>query len=323
MFNRRQWAAAETAYSEFRRDHGVDERALEALFRIGITRARRNNTAGAIAAWRDVLRSPSNRPAERDALRRALAALFEALEPDRGRHERDQILNRLAQTFPDDKPTTIRLHAAEGRRQFERADFSATIRLLGAVETFLDDLDRQYLRLARAHSGRGGHDPGLVLKLANDRLKANDIVVAARLYELALASRPSMEQQREARTRLGWALYLQDEHGKAERLWRDVIAKSPRGDEWRGRSRWHLIVLSAGVASDHRQARNLCEEQFQEFRDSFFGRQAKLTTAWLYMVDKQWREAKHHFQELVDVYDEQNNPRIAEYILRCERELKQ
>ena len=41
-----------------------------------------------MAAWREVSQLPVNRPAERDALRRALAALFETLDPERNRHDR-------------------------------------------------------------------------------------------------------------------------------------------------------------------------------------------------------------------------------------------
>ena len=146
--------------------------------------------------------------------------------------------------------------------------------------------------------------------------------VAARLYEEALKRNPAVVEKLEAMTHLGWCLYLQKDNDRAEKLWKAVIASVPQGDRWRGESRWRLVVLSAGVRNDRNKARELCAEQFAEFKGTFLGRQAKLTQAWLYMVDKQWSEAKRHFEELAATYPDQNNEQIAKYIADCESGLR-
>ncbi len=318
-FARRRWQPAEAQYTGFRREYGLDEFALEALYRIGVCRQGQRDGSGAITAWRSVLRSPANRPAEREALKRALGSLFEALDQDRDRHERDQILTRLASVFPQDTEVTVRLHISEARRRLENADFTAAIRLFSVVESSLSSLDRQYLKLAQAHAGRGAFNPEMVLALADERLSANEPALAARFYAMALQSRPTPAVEREIRTKLGWSHYIQRELGDAEKHWRHVVANSPAQDPWRGRSRWHLIVLSAGEKSDVKAAVALCGEQALEFKGTFLGEQALFSQAWLLRITKQWKESKVAFDELVALYPRRaESPYVQSYIAEVE-----
>ncbi len=83
-----------------------------------------------------------------------------------------------------------------------------------------------------------------------------------------------------------------------------------------------MVILNAGVYEKPKKAIALCEEQFKEYRDTWRGRQAKFIQAWLNLVVENFEEAHKHFQELVEVYNEQDDPRIQAYIQSCERGMR-
>ncbi|MCA1809708.1 MAG: tetratricopeptide repeat protein, partial [Lentisphaerae bacterium] len=187
------------------------------------------------------------------------------------------------------------------------------------IEKHLTTTDRNGLLLAQVmNSAEGGAD--VILSIANTQLESDAIDLATRLYNEALKRQPGQSERMEIQTKLGWCLYLQNQHADAEKIWLQVIADGSAGDPWRGRSRWHLIALNAGPYSNTRKAIELCEVQATEFAGGFLGQQAMLTRAWLLKIDKKWADAKIAFEALIAAYPHKaDSPPIITYIEECEK----
>ncbi len=121
----------------------------------------------------------------------------------------------------------------------------------------------------------------------------------------------------------GYAIPINCLPQNMEDQWRRVLAHTPAGDPWRGRSRWHLAVLHAGHKQDLETAIALCKEQSQEFAGHFMGEQALFSHAWLLMISEQWEEALDSFRQLVAAYPRSaDNPHVQNYIAKCEKALE-
>ncbi len=271
-----------------------------------------------------MLRFGGSRSAERQAQLAASVALYETLGGEPGRREREEILARLAREFPTDHETVLKLHITEARQRVESGDNAAAVRIYSVVEPALSPLDQRYLALARAHAGRGTVPVATVVDLADHLLSINEPVQATAFYELALKCNPTREEVWQIRTRLGWALYLQQELDRAERLWRQVLTEAPEKNEWRGRARWHLIQLASGYRQDAKRAIALSREQACEFQDTPLGEQGLFAYAWLLKVTSQWEQAHEAYREMIDRYPlKASNPHILDQLAEIEEAISQ
>ena len=127
----------------------------------------------------------------------------------------------------------------------------------------------------------------------------------------------------EAKTKLGWCLYLQQKYAEAEPLWREVVKKGPVKDKWVGESRWHMIQLLTGPQNKPDKAVELCDVHAKEFAGAFRGQQAVFIKAWIYWRNKDWTKARQTFSDLVSAYPEtaQHKP-IQDYIRDCEQGIR-
>lgn len=242
---------------------------------------------------------------------RAAADLYEHQPGERNRTEREHILSGLARELGTEHETVVELYVTEARNRIESGDLVSAVRLYGVVEDSLSTLDQRFLAFARAQGGRGVPDVRSIIDLADHLLTVNEPAQATAFYELALKSNPTREQAWQIRTCLGWALYLQQELDRAERLWRQVVTEAPEKNEWRGRARWHLAVLAAGYRNDAAQAIRLCRTQADEFADGPLGEQGLFTHAWLLKVTGKWQQSRDAYEELIAHYPRKAaNPHI-------------
>ena len=323
-YNARRWQQAEEAYEAFRSNHRADPRAAEAHYRMGVCARNRGQQTRALEIWRDVLRfSGHTHPAERQARLRAATALYEHHPGERNRSEREHILAGLARELGHEHEAVVKLYVTEARDRIESGDLASAARLYGAVEASLSALDQRFLAFARSQAGRGIPDVRIIIDLADHLLAINEPAQATAFYELALKSNPTREQAWQIRTRLGWALYLQQELDRAERLWRQVITEAPEGNEWRGRARWHLIQLASGERRNPRRAISLGREQADEFQDSPLGEQGLFAYAWLLKVTSQWEQAHKAYNEMIAHYPlKASNPHILTQLAEIEAVLE-
>ncbi|MCA1810120.1 MAG: tetratricopeptide repeat protein, partial [Lentisphaerae bacterium] len=234
--------------------------------------------------------------------------------------ELDKILAHMHTLFPDNQ-ATLDEHARAARVLLEAGDYAAAAMLFGKVADRLQGRDLDQYRLARELASPGGSVPAIIAS-ANAMLADNAPEVAARLYEEALKRNPTIHEHQEVMTKLGWCLYLQGKTREAERLWQQAVNSGTPGDQWRGQSRWHLIVLNAGPYNKPAEAIRLCEIQTREFEGEFMGQQALLTRAWLYWTVERWSEALSAFEDLCNAYPEKrDHPPIQGYIRDCEQGL--
>jgi tetratricopeptide (TPR) repeat protein len=251
------------------------------------------------------------------ALLLALDQLASYYRTDGKAAEWEKIADQLSGFFPDNLVTLreLRLLAA---RYMNKGEFPQAI---AAYERFAKQLnaeDRQNLDLARAMMDSGA-DGYAIVKSANAQLEGNNPELAARLYREALRKTLKDDEKFEAMTKMGWCLYLRNREKESEKLWKKVVASAPKGNEWRGKSRWHLVVLNAGDHNDTKKAIELCEEQAKEFTSGFMHGQALFSKAWLLWTQSKWKEAREAFNVLIREYPEKaTHPPIMKYIEDCD-----
>lgn len=316
----RRYQDAQQPFDEFIRRYSADPRAREAQILSALCDYRRKRVVQAIETWNRIVRMELMSRNASPALRLGLTHLAAHFRADGKTADWAKTVDRLFEFFPEDSATILecRLYAQE---QLNRGEFFLAVSAYERIGKQLTAEDRQNLDLARAMTDSGA-DGQAIVELANARLAGNQPDLAARLYREALKKNLQDDERLEAMTKLGWCLYLRDAYQDAEPLWRQVIQGGAKGNEWVGRSRWHLIQLFAGPRHQAKQAIELCEAQAIEFTGSFLGRQAAFTKAWLYWVARDWDKALQAFHELARAYpDVMEHEPVRNYIRECEQGL--
>ncbi len=256
--------------------------------------------------------------------KRASPALLLALDQlaahyriQRNERELEKTLTRLAEFFPENA-ITVREHASSGRARLEAGDYAGAAGLYGKVAAHLKGDDLLNYDLAKELSAPDSSVTAILVS-ADAHFAADSVPLAALLYEESLKRNPGLNDKHEAMTKLGWCFYIEKDFAKAEGLWKQVVKSASPSDEWRGRSRWHLIQLMAGYRDKPEQAVELCDAQAKEFAGAFRGEQALLTKAWLYWTKKDWGKASKAFSELTAAYPlTLHHEPIRNYIRDCE-----
>ncbi len=259
--------------------------------------------------------------------KRASPALLLALDQLAAHHRSEgkpedwkKTVNQLSEFFPEN-PITIRELRLFARQCLIKGDYIQASAIYERFEKQLSEEDRQNMNLAHAMAESGAAGSALV-KSANARLERNEPELAARLYGEALKMNLRDDETYEAMTKLGWCLYLRDDFKRAEKAWKEVITSAPKGNEWRGKSRWHMVVLLTGPYGKSREAIALCEEQVKEFDGGFLGQQAAFARAWLLKTEGKWKEAKQGFENLLESYPlTASCPALYRHIEECEQGL--
>ncbi len=275
-------------------------------------------TARALDAWNRTVNMEVMQKRASPVLLLGLEQLAAHYRIQKNERELEKTLARLAEFFPANA-ITVREHASSARARLEAGDYAGAAALYKTVASHLKGDDLLNYDLARELSAPDSSVRAILVS-AGRHLSENSIPLATRLYSEALKRNPAGSDRHEAMTKLGWCLYLQKKDKESERLWRNVIASAPMGDEWRGKSRWHLVVLNAGVFDNVKEAIALCDEQAKEFKSCFFHEQALFSKAWLLWTRKRWTEARAAFDDLITHYPEKAvHPPIVKYIEDCEK----
>ena len=313
----RDYRTAQEKYEEFIRNFLSDERVQEARVYSAICDYRQKRVVKALDSWSRVANMELMQKRASSALLLALDQFASHYRVDGKTGEWEKIVDQLAEFFPDN-PATLRELRFFALQNLNKGEFFQAV---AAYERFQKQLNAQDLRnldLARAMT-ESGADGYAIVKSANAQLEGNNPELAARLYTEALKKNLRDDEKFEAMTKLGWCLYLRNREKESEKLWKEVVASAPKGNEWRGKSRWHLVVLNAGDHNDTKKAIELCEEQADEFKSGFLHGQALFSKAWLLWAKGRWRESKEAFDVLISEFPEKaTHPPIMKYIEDCE-----
>ncbi len=316
----KEFQKAQPLFDNFIRRYLSDPRAQEARVYSAICDYRQNRVVNALIAWNRIVNMEVMQKQASPALLLGLDQLA-AHHRLKGKPEDwKKTVDQLFDSFPEN-PITIRELRLFARQCLIKGDYVQALAIYERFEKSFSAEDRQSMELAHAMA-ESGTDGSAMVKSANDRLERNEPELAARLYGEALKLTLRDNEKLEAMTKLGWCLYLQDKHKEAESLWQQAIKEGPKGNEWVGQSRWHMIQLLAGPRKQEKKAIELCDVQAAEFSGSFRGRQAAFTKAWLLWLARDWEKAKKAFDELALGYPEvmEHEP-IRDYIRDCEQGL--
>jgi len=318
-FEKRQYQDAQKKFEDFNRRYRADPRAAEAAIRIGICDYRQGRRiVRAIEGWNKIVNMELMQKRSSPALLLGLEQLAAHYRTQHNERELEKTLARLAEFFPENA-VTIREHASSARSRMEAGDYAGASALFGKVSACLKGKDLLDYNLAKELSAPDSSVAAIIVS-ADKHLANNSTLLATRLYEEALKRNPGADEKHEAMTKLGWCYYLQNNDKDCERLWQSVLASAPKGDKWRGKSRWNLVVLNAGPYNDVKKAIELCEEQAKEFNSGFLHEQALFSKAWLLWTRQRWTESKAAFDELIRNYPEKAvHPPIMKYMEDCEK----
>ena len=318
---RLDYQKAEEGFRNFLIGSVNDPRRTLCQYYIGYCALKRGRDQQAITVWNELLRQEKLAKAPTLASLSALEQM--ALYYDSRKRAQDVALalTALWQGFPTNQ-VTVRLFSAEAQKLIASGRFAEAAALYGKVESCLSEEDRKNLDMARALGDPARKSSDGILGYANQCLESDHVDQAIHVYEAFLKQPGIGSDAWEAKTRLGWCLYLKTEYDKAESLWKNVVQNAPKKSKWTGMSRWNLIVLNAGPYNKIDQAIELCEAQAREYPGEFYEEQALFTKAWLCWAHKKWPEAKKGFDALLKAYPEKaDHPPIRQYIQDCEKGL--
>lgn len=316
----RDYSRARELFNEFIKRNFNDPRVSEAHVHIGSCEYSRENISRALEAWNRIVNMEIMQQRSSPALLLGLEQLSKHYRSRQNTVEQEKMIDHLVKMFPDD-PVTTREVSVFARESLKKGNWREATDMFSMIEENLSAKDRDNLLLAREMSRTDGN-VSVLIKAANTKLEESSIPLAIRFYEEALKRNPSDDKRYEAMTKMGWCLYLEKELKQAEKLWQEVISSAPQGNEWRGKSRWHMIQLNAGYLSDREQAIKLCAEQAKEFQSGFLGMQSVFTRAWLLKITGEWEEAKKGFEHLLRDYPETADcPPVYRYIEECDEGL--
>ena len=298
-----------------------DPRRTLCQYYAGYCALKRGKDQQAFTMWNDLLRQEklSKTPTQATLLAlEQMALYYEAKKRDQ---DLARTLSALLRSFPSNA-ATVRLHAAEAQKRIASGRFADASALYGKVESCLSEDDRRNLDMARALSEPSRQNAAGILEYANQCLESDRVDQAIQVYEAFLKQPGISADAWEAKTRLGWCLYLRGEYDKAENLWKSVVQTAPKSDRWTGESRWLLIKFYTGPLNRDQDAMELSLIQAREFAGEFRGEQALFHKAWLHWYRKEWALGKQAFADLIKAYPEDGrHPAVLDYIRLCEEGL--
>lgn len=317
-FKKAQYKDAREKFVQFARQFRNDRQFKEALFYQGLCEMKLGQEGKALSLWEQVVKLERLEKTRSAVLLQTLEQLAGYYEGKGQEAEKKKMLSQLLAEFPED-PVTVLLHVQAAEARLKASDYAGALGLYRAVESKLAEDDRKNLELAVTMTTKGGGAREL-LTAANESLEKDHVDQAIKLYQTLLKQNPDSPLAAEAKTKLGWCLYLQQKYAEAEPLWQDVIKKGTVKDKWVGESRWHMIQLLTGPRDKPDKAVKLCDVQAIEFAGAFRGQQAVFIKAWIYWTNKEWTKARQTFSDLVSTYPEtaQHKP-IQDYIRDCEQ----
>ncbi len=295
-----------------------DPRRTLCQFYVGFCELKRGRDQQAMTTWIELIRQEKTVKNPTQATLLALEQMALYYETKKRDQDFAQILVALWESFPTNA-VTVRFHAAEAQKRIGAGQFAEAAVLYGKVEACLSEEDRKNLDMSRALSNPARKNASGVLDYANQCLESDRVDQAIQVYEAFLKQPGISADAWQAKTRLGWCLYLQKKYDKAESQWKSVVQKAPKKSKWAGMSRWHLVVLNAGPYKKIDDAIELCKIQAKEFPGEFYEEQALFSKAWLYWAQGKWADAKPAFNELLKRYPEKaDHPAIMKYIRDCQ-----
>lgn len=317
-----QYKEARQQFEQFNWKYRTDQRLKEAMFYQGLCNLKLGQEVQALSAWDQVLKQEMLENTKSKTLLLTLEQLAGYYERKGKDAEKKKALNQLLVDFPDHE-LTVRLHVQAAEAKLKESDYAGARALYEKVRTNLSPEDQKNLDLAVIMSSGVARDPKQLLDYANRSFEGNNVDQAIKLYHILLKECSGSPLTAEAKTKLGWCHYLQQEYAEAEPLWQDVIEKGTIKDKWVGESRWHLIQLLTGPRNKPDKAIELCDVQAREFAGAFRGQQAVFIKAWIYWTMKDWAKAHPAFMDLVSAYPEtaQHKP-IQDYIRDCEEGIR-
>lgn len=208
---------------------------------------------------------------------------------------------RLLRQFPG-HPVVMETLLAEAKNLAAGGEHGKALAIYEKISEGLSPADRQQMELCRLAAAG---DPESLFTAAQATFLANPLE-AEGFYEAYLKKKGDPANLSQAKTRLGFCYSRSKDPQKiekAEKLWKEVIARGPPSDEWVMESRWYSIQLLAGPKNQWREAiRELDAILRVSSRGAFRHEQALFTKAWLLWANKQWADAAKGFQLLVETY---------------------
>ncbi len=312
-----QSAEARRKFEQFNQQFGKDARRQEAWFYQGVCHLNLGQDFQALNIWNRLVQQETAGHSRSEALRLALEQLALYHERKGAGADYEKALEQLRLAFPEHAATAA-LYRRAAEKKLAARDYPGAVECYRALGENLTDQERRNLELARKLAASPNKEAGALLALANESLAKNEVDLAIGLYETFLKQCPDAPAG-EAKTKLGWCWHLKQRYAEAEKLYRQVIEQGAEKDEWRGQSRWQLIVLTAGPNNKAKEAIALCATQGKEYAGEFKGEQALFARAWLYWTQKKWPEAQAAFNELIQAYPETaQRPPIQGYLRDCE-----
>ncbi|MBU4200208.1 MAG: tetratricopeptide repeat protein [Kiritimatiellae bacterium] len=317
-----QYKEALPKFTEFARQYRNDALFAEALFYQGLCDVRLGQEVQALSLWDQVLKQEMQKKPKSRAWLLTMEQMTIWYGQKGKEEDRKKALKQLLAECPDD-PITVRLHVQAAEARLKASDYAGALGFYRAVEGKLTDTDRKNMDLAAVMATKGAKNPRELLTAANESFEKNNVDQAIKLYQTFLKQNPDSPLAAEARTELGWSLYVQGKWQESEALWQDVIRKGSPKDEWVGQSRWHMIQLLMGPAGKPDKAIELCETQAKAFPNDPRGERALFIRAWLYWTQKQWVKARGAFNDLLAAYPANAvDPPVQGYIRDCEQGIR-
>ena len=319
---RLNYQKAEEGFRNFLIGSVNDPRRTLCQYYIGYCALKRGRDQQAITIWNELLRQEKLAKAPTLASLSALEQMALYYDSRKRAQDVDLALTALWQGFPTNQ-VTVRLFSAEAQKLIASGRFAEAAALYGKVESCLSEEDRKNLDMARALGDTARKSSDGILGYANHCLESDHVDQAIHVYEAFLKQPGIGSDAWEAKTRLGWCLYLKTEYDKAESLWKNVVQNAPKSDRWTGESRWLLIKLYTGPLNRDQDAMELSLIQAREFAGEFRGEQALFHKAWLHWYRNEWELGRKAFEDLIRAYPEDgSHPAILDYMRLCDEGLR-
>lgn len=194
---------------------------------VGFCALKQGRDQQAITIWTGLIRQEKLVKTPTQATLLALEQMASYYDAKKRDQDVAQTLSALWESFPTNA-VTVRLYTGEAQKCIASGRFAEASALYGKVESCLSNEDRRNLDMTRALSDPARKNASGVLDYANDCLKSDRVDQAIQVYEAFLKQPGISADAWQAKTRLGWCLYLQKEYDKAESLWKSVVLNAPK-----------------------------------------------------------------------------------------------
>ena len=316
---------AQTLFANFVARHPSDPRAPLALYLRGDCLYRiKNKERETNEIWHQIINTYPDCPYAPAALER----LAQHADRRRDQREAQALRDKLLAKYPDSS-YALNIISARGQAALQAARYAEAVTIYEKIPASkLNAKYRGELAVARAFLDMA-KNPEALLEAGEKQLLASDPATAKVLYSTYIEKFPHRPRVVEARTRLGWSLYVTGKKEDIERavaLWKPIAASTrPQDKEWVEESQWHLVQYLAGPADKWREAIAQCERIAKSSAaGSFRLEQALYSKAWLYWAKQEWKPALAGFDALIAAFPEKaSHPPILHYMEECRKNMKE